>query len=202
MRNDRRVGAPQPLFYFGAMSPYSWFAAERIGALLPRARWQGVLAGAVFKANGRTSWGLTEARAAGIADCEERAARYGLGPIRWPPDWPTSDLTVARAMAHADRHGQLEPYALAAMRLCFLEGVDLGELDAVLEAARRAGLDADQLRQEIVGEEVKQELRAVTERALQAGVFGVPSIVIGEELYWGDDTLERAAATYRVLDGL
>jgi 2-hydroxychromene-2-carboxylate isomerase len=202
MRNDRPVGAPQPLFYFGAMSPYSWFAAERIGALLPQARWQGVLAGAVFKANGRTSWGLTEARADGIADCEERAARYGLGPIRWPQQWPTSDLTVARAMAHADRRGQLERYALAAMRLCFLEGVELDRLDAVLEAARRAGLDADRLREEIGGEEVNQELRAVTEQALQAGVFGVPSIVIGEELYWGDDTLERAAAAYRVLDGL
>jgi 2-hydroxychromene-2-carboxylate isomerase len=202
MRHDRPMGAPQPLFYFGAMSPYSWFAAERIEALLPEARWQGVLAGALFKANGRTSWGLTDARTAGIADCEERAAQHGLGPIRWPQQWPTSDLTVARAMVYADRHGQLEPYALAAMRLCFLEGVDLGGLDAVLEAARRAGIDADAMREGIAGEEIKQELRAVTDRALEAGVFGVPSIVIGEELYWGDDTLERAAVSYRVLDQL
>jgi 2-hydroxychromene-2-carboxylate isomerase len=184
------------------MSPYSWFAAERIGALLPQARWQGVLAGAVFKANGRTSWGLTDGRAAGIADCESRAAHYGLGPIRWPREWPTSDLTVARAMVYADSNGQLQRYALAAMRLCFLEGVDLGELDAVLEAARRAGLDAGELSEAIRGDAVKQELRAVTDRALAAGVFGVPTIVIGEELYWGDDTLERAVATHRVLDEL
>ncbi|MEA2215926.1 MAG: hypothetical protein QOK19_1487 [Solirubrobacteraceae bacterium] len=202
MRHDRPVGAPQPLFYFGAMSPYSWFAAERIGTLLPQARWQGVLAGAVFKANDRTSWGLTDGREAGIADCEARAARYRLGPIRWPEEWPTNDLAVARAMVYADRHGQLERYALAAMRLCFLEGVDLGELDAVLEAARRAGLDAEALREGIGGEDVKLELRAVTDRALQDGVFGVPSIVIGEELYWGDDSLERAATTHRVLDEL
>src|SRR5271170_6252478 len=125
MRHDRPVSAPQPLFYFGAMSPYSWFAAERIGALLPQARWQGVLAGAVFKANGRTSWGLTDARERGIADCEARAAAHGLGSIRWPDPWPTSDLTVARAMAYADSQGLLEPYALAAMRLSFLEGADL-----------------------------------------------------------------------------
>ncbi len=196
------VPAPQPLFYFGAMSPYSWFAAERIGALLPQARWQGVLAGAVFKANGRTSWGLTEAREEGLAECEKRAAEHGLGPIRWPDPWPTSDLHVARAMVYADGVGSLAEYALAAMRLSFREGVDLGEMEAVLEAARRAGLDPDALREAIGSESVKQELRAVTDRALELGVFGVPTIVIGEELYWGDDTLERAAAAYRVHAGL
>jgi 2-hydroxychromene-2-carboxylate isomerase len=191
------VPAPQPLFYFGAMSPYSWFAAERIGALLPEARWQGVLAGAVFKASGRTSWGLTEAREQGIADCEKRAAEHRLGPIRWPDPWPTSDLHVARAMVHADALGRLVPYALAAMRLSFLEGADLGVLDAVLEAAERAGLDPAAAREAIGGDAVKQELRAVTDRAISAGVFGVPTIAIGEELYWGDDTLERAADAYR-----
>jgi 2-hydroxychromene-2-carboxylate isomerase len=196
------VGAPQPLFYFGAMSPYSWFAAERIDALLPEARWRGVLAGGIFKANGRTSWGLTEARTRGIADCEARAREHGLGPIRWPRQWPTSDLSVARAMVYADRKGRLKPYALAAMRLSFLEGVDLGELDAVLEAAGRAGLDAPEMREAITSDEIKDGLRAVTDEALDAGVFGVPTVLVGEELYWGDDKLERAVASYRVLDRL
>jgi 2-hydroxychromene-2-carboxylate isomerase len=202
MRDDRIVGAPQPLFYFGAMSPYSWFAAERIGTLLPQARWHGLLAGAIFKANDRTSWGLTDARRRGIEDCEARAAAHGLGPIRWPDPWPTSDLLVARAMVHADRQERLEDYALAAMRLSFLEGVDLGRSDAVLEAARRAGLDAEAMHEAIGSEEVKQGLRAVTDEALRAGVFGVPTIVLGEELYWGDDTLERAVTSFHTQDRL
>ncbi len=198
MRHHRRVSAPQPLFYFGAMSPYSWFAAERIAGLLPDARWHGVLAGAIFKANGRTSWGLTEAREEGLADCERRAAEHGLGPIRWPEPWPTSDLLVARAMVWADGIGRLQPYALAAMRLSFLEGRDLGELGSVTEAARRSGLDPDELTDGIASEAVKAKLREVNDRALAVGVFGVPTVVIGEDLYWGDDTLERAATVYRV----
>jgi 2-hydroxychromene-2-carboxylate isomerase len=101
-------------------------------------------------------------------------------------------------MVYADSLGLLAPFALAAMRLAFLEGADLGELDAVLEAASRAGLDPAAGGKEIVGGKVKQGLREVTDRALADGVFGVPTIVIGEELYWGDDTLERAAAAYRV----
>lgn len=52
MREDARMAVR---FYFGAMSPYSWFAAERIGDLLPDAEWVPVFAGALFSANGRTS---------------------------------------------------------------------------------------------------------------------------------------------------
>jgi 2-hydroxychromene-2-carboxylate isomerase len=44
-------------FFFGAMSPYSWFAAERIDALVPDAEWRPVFAGGLFRAVGRTAWG-------------------------------------------------------------------------------------------------------------------------------------------------
>jgi 2-hydroxychromene-2-carboxylate isomerase len=44
--------SPALLFFFGPISPYSWFAAERIGALLPDADWRPVFAGGVFKAAG------------------------------------------------------------------------------------------------------------------------------------------------------
>ena len=197
MRDHLNMGAAPPRFFFGAMSPYSWFAAERIGRLLPEARWSGVLAGAVFKAHGRVSWGLTERRDAGLADCEERARSHRLGPIRWPDPWPTSDLLVARAMAHAEAEGGLPGFALAAMRLAFLEGADLGEREAVLEAGRRAGIQARRLDRALDAEEIKQRLRSRTDEALALGVFGVPTVAVEGRLYWGDDQLERAAAAAR-----
>jgi len=192
------MSSPQPRFFFGAMSPYSWFAAERIPRLLPGACWRGVLAGAIFKAHGRVSWGLTERRAAGIADCEARALAHGLGPIRWPDPWPTSDLLIARAMAHAEIEGVLEPFALAAMRLAFLEGADLGEREAVLEAGRRGGFERDELNRALDAPETKLRLRAVTEEALGLGVFGVPTVALAGGLHWGDDRLESAAEAERV----
>src|SRR5271166_77269 len=181
MRDDHRVQASPPRF-FGAMSPYSWLAAERIDGLLTHAQWQGVLAGAIFRANDRVSWGLSERRSAGIADCEARAAEHGLGPIRWPEPWPTSDLLVARAMAFAEARGALKPFALVAMRLAFLGGVDLGDLEAVLEAARLAGIDPHEMQGALADPVVKDALRSVTEEALALGVFGVPTVAIGDEL--------------------
>jgi 2-hydroxychromene-2-carboxylate isomerase len=212
------VSLTPPLFYFGAMSPYSWIAAERIDQLLPHARWRGVLAGVIFKEHGRTSWGLTEERAAGIAECEARAAKYGLGPIRWPLQWPTSDLTVGRAMAFLDRSTPsamtlplsggaaaeaeadqqvLKRFALAAMRLAFLEGADLSELDTVLEAGRRSGIEDAQMREALAAKAVKDALRAVNEEALSHDVFGVPTVLVADQLFWGDDRLEDAAAAAR-----
>jgi 2-hydroxychromene-2-carboxylate isomerase len=199
-----------PSFYFGAMSPYSWLSAERIQTLLPEARWRGVFAGAVFKANGRSSWGLGETRGDRMAECEARAEEYGLGTIRWPEPWPTSDLLIARAMTFASRTPGSSPasraagddellrrLALAAMRLAFLEGGDLGEADTVLEAADRAGLDRRELGEALVDPEIKQALRERTDEAIALGVFGVPTVALDGELYWGDDRLREAAAAHR-----
>jgi 2-hydroxychromene-2-carboxylate isomerase len=186
-----------PPFYFGAMSPYSWLAAERIEQVLPQARWRGVLAGVIFAAHGRTSWGLTERRAEGLAECEARADTYGLGAIRWPEQWPTSDLLAARGMLVAERRGLLRPFALEAMRMAFREGADLAEREVVLEAGRRALLDPAELEEGLADAEIKQELRELNDEALAAGVFGVPTVIVAGELFWGDDRLVEAALAYR-----
>jgi 2-hydroxychromene-2-carboxylate isomerase len=183
------------------MSPYSWIAAERIGGVLPQASWRPVLLLALFKEHKRTSWGLTDAREQSMAECEARAAARGLGAIRWPERWPTSDLLIARAMAYADMRGELQRFALCAMRLAFREGGDLAERDVVLEAARRAGLDPSDTDRALEDQAVKQALRDTTGDALAAGVFGVPSVVLGGEVFWGDDRLEDAARAFAAANG-
>ena len=190
----RGMGGLQVDFYFGAMSPYSWFSAERIGGLLPQARWRPLFLGGLFKAVGRESWGLTERRESEMAECERRATLYGLGPIRWPDPWPTMDLTVARAMIYAHGEGLLEPFSLAAMRLAFLEGGDLAERASVLEAGERAGIAAQELERALSEEDVKLALRAANDEAHARGVFGAPTVAVGTELFWGDDRLRDAAA--------
>src|SRR5687768_15145777 len=181
-------------FYFGAMSPYSWFAAERIDALLPDAEWRPVFAGGLFKAADRTSWGLTPDRERKLADCEERARRHGLGEIVWPDPWPTVDILAARAMVVADRHGALKPFALTLMRLAFKEGGELGDPDVIAAAAARTGLDPTSVLAAAQSSEIKDAVRAITAEATALGVIGVPTVIVGDELFWGDDRLEDAAA--------
>jgi 2-hydroxychromene-2-carboxylate isomerase len=185
-----------PDFYFAAMSPYSWLAAERIEQVLPQARWRPVTAAFVFKAAGRTSWGFTPERQSGMADCELRAEAYGVGPVRWPEPWPTNDLPIARAMTYAEERGALKQLALEAMRLAFRDGRDMAELDVVLEAGERAGIGSAELEAAVGDPRVKEALRAATDAAIARGVFGIPTVLVGEELFWGDDRLQDAAAAW------
>jgi 2-hydroxychromene-2-carboxylate isomerase len=191
MRHDRCVPV---VFFFGAMSPYSWLSAERIGAVIPHAQWQSVFLGGMFKSNGRRSWGIGDQRDAGMAECEARARAYGLGEIAWPDPWPTNDLVVARAMLLAQARGLLVPFALGAMRMAFKEGADLAQPGVVLEAGKRVGIAPEELADALVAPETKGALRVTTEQTLARGVFGVPTFAVAEQLFWGDDRMEEAAA--------
>jgi 2-hydroxychromene-2-carboxylate isomerase len=196
VRNDPGVSTDPPVFFFAAMSTYSWISAERIAAVLPSARWKPVTAAFIFKAAGRTPWGLTDRREAGIADCEERARRLGLGDISWPQPWPTSDIPVARAMTYADSIGRLRPYALSAMRLAFREGANLELVETLLEAARRCGIDERELASGIEDPAIKDRLRETTDEASALGVFGIPTVIVAGDLFWGDDRLDEAARAH------
>ena len=181
------------LFYFGAMSPYSWFAAERIGRLIPDAEWRPVFAGGLFRATGRSTWGLSDRRDAGIRDCEARARRHGLGPMTWPDGWPSSDLLIARALVVADQQGLLQPFALAAMSVQFRDGAPLDDPDVLQRTAGEVGLDGAGLIEATSTPAIKDSLRARNDEAVALGVFGVPTVVVDDQLFWGDDRLDEAA---------
>jgi 2-hydroxychromene-2-carboxylate isomerase len=180
--------------YFDLGSPYVYLAVERLDRFdFGEVTWRPVALGAVFKHTGRSSWGSSPRREAGMAEIEERARAYGLPPIRWPVGWPSNYLQANRACIVAEEEGRLGPFVRAALQVAFVDGADLGGADAVSEAARRIGLDPHLVTARVGEPEVKQRLREYTDDALAAGVTGVPTLRIGERLFWGDDQLETAA---------
>jgi 2-hydroxychromene-2-carboxylate isomerase len=158
--------------------------------------WQPVSLGALFKLAGRSSWSLgdPDRRLAGIAEVEARAEAYGLPPVSWPEPWPSNYLFAMRACTFAFMQGRGHEFTLAAFRAAFQLGHDLGLPERVLAVAAEVGLDPREVEQETGGPAVKTALRAATEDAHERGVFGVPTVAVGTELFWGDDRLEQAAA--------
>ncbi len=67
--------------------------------------------------------------------------------------------------------------------------------ERVREAAPDVGLDQKEVDEATRDPEIKLALREATDAAHALGVFGVPTIAIGKELFWGDDRLEEAAAS-------
>jgi len=193
---------PRVTFYFDLGSPYAYLAAQRLGALLPEpVEWQPILLGGLFKLAGRGSWALGDyrRRQAGMAEIERRARSYGLPPVRWPDPWPTNYLFAMRAALFASGAGRGREFAMRAFADAFQRGADLSIDALVLGAGRTVGIDARELELGSRDERIKRALRDATEAAHELGVIGVPSIAIDEEVFWGDDRLEDAAAHLRRL---
>jgi 2-hydroxychromene-2-carboxylate isomerase len=189
-----------PRFFVDVGSPYAWLAAERIaaGVLGEDVVWEPVLLGAIFAARGFGSWSLTEARAAGIEEVERRASAYGLGPVRWPEPWPGNMLLAMRAAVAADEAGFARAFLLAALRAGFVDGRDLSDPAAVQDAASTAGIDGEELLAAAATPAVKAALKERTDAAIALGVRGVPTVLVGDRAFWGDDRLDDAARALRI----
>jgi 2-hydroxychromene-2-carboxylate isomerase len=191
--------SPPATFYFDLGSPYAYLTAERISGLFAEAglaqpEWQPILLGGLFKHLGRDSWGNGPDRDEGIAEVERRAAAYGLPPLSWPEPWPGNTLGAMRAATFAKQTGRTVSFALAAFRQAFAAGRDLSEADNVLIAAAACEIHPRALLKAVETEVVKSALREATDRAAEKGVIGVPSLVVGDEVFWGDDRVEEAVA--------
>ncbi|HEX3392418.1 MAG TPA: 2-hydroxychromene-2-carboxylate isomerase [Solirubrobacteraceae bacterium] len=183
-------------FYFDLGSPYAYLTAARIDAALEEpVDWQPISLGALFKLAHRSSWSLgdSQRREDGMAEVERRARAYGLPPLCWPQPWPGNYLMAMRAATYAQRMGRLREFAGSAFRGGFEHGHDLSIRANVLAAASDAGLDPGEVELAVGDPEIKLALREATDAAHRLGVFGVPTLAVAGELFWGDDRLEEAA---------
>lgn len=196
--------ADRALFVYDLGSPYAYLAAERVNSAFAQAgvetpEWQPVLLGGLFKQFGRSSWGMGPDRDEGMRECERRALAYGLPPIVWPEPWPSDYLYAMRVATFAKDLGKTVSFSLAAFRQAFAAGRDLSEPDNVLVAAAAAEMHPRAIQAAVGRAAIKDRLREATDAAAQRGVRGVPSIVIGEQVFWGDDELDAAVAAARLV---
>jgi len=187
-----------PVFYFDLGSPYAYLTAERISGLftdaeLEQPEWQPILLGGLFARFGRDSWANGPDREAGLHEVERRAQAYALPPIRWPDPFPGNMLTAMRTATFAKEIGRTVSFSLAAFRQAFAAGRDLSDPDNVFIAAASSELHPRSLQTAIAREAIKSRLREATDRAGDLGVVGVPAVVVGDQVFWGDDRLEEAA---------
>jgi 2-hydroxychromene-2-carboxylate isomerase len=191
------LSAGRATFYFDLGSPYAYLTAERISGVftdaeLEQPEWQPILLGGLFQKFGRGSWANGPGRADGIAEVERRAAAQGLPPLVWPDPWPGNYLFAMRVATFAKQTGRTVSFALAGFRQAFAGGRDLGEPENVLIAGAACELHPRAMLKAAETKTVKDGLREATDKAAALGVIGVPSLVVGEEVFWGDDRLEEA----------
>lgn len=115
-----------------------------------------------------------------------RARRLGL-PLRMPPAHPFNPLAALRLIIAAGSNSRA---AGTVLRAVFGEGRDVSDPAVIAELATQLGVaDAPAT---LADPAIKQRLRDNTQWALSRGVFGVPTLLIGEEIFWGHDAIDMA----------
>ncbi|MFT3728945.1 MAG: 2-hydroxychromene-2-carboxylate isomerase [Terricaulis sp.] len=191
------MSTPTITFWFEFASTYSYPAAMRVAQVAKEkgvvVEWRPLLLGPIFAAQGwkDSPFNLYPVKGKYMErDLERICAALDL-PFGLPQPFPQNSLLCARIAAAVE--GPLrERFAQAVYQLEFGEGRTISDPLVAAEALRRAGLDVA-LVEKAQTDEVKQALRANTEEAQAAGVFGAPTFVTKDgEIFWGNDRLEDA----------
>jgi 2-hydroxychromene-2-carboxylate isomerase len=99
---------------------------------------------------------------------------------------------LLRAALVALEEGRFREFHYPAFRARWAEARDVAAAEVVAELLRGAGLDPERGLARARSEEIRARLEAQTRRAVEAGVFGVPTLLVGERLFWGNDRFELA----------
>lgn len=109
-----------------------------------------------------------------------------------PPPITTDPTPAGVVSLLAEEKGCLRDYVLEATHAEWGEGRDIGQQDILCAAAARAGLDAAEVAAALEDPARRQVLEDNWREAQSLGVIGVPTFVIGEQIFWGNDRIDFA----------
>jgi 2-hydroxychromene-2-carboxylate isomerase len=126
--------------------------------------------------------------------CQWLAGQEGI-PFRFPPAHPFRSLASLRLIAALDNS---EMAITTVFDAIFMEGLDLADTRVLAGIGQRLGID--DVPALITAKEAAARLRANTEAAIAQGVFGVPTLAVRGQLFWGFDALPMARHYLRAPD--
>jgi 2-hydroxychromene-2-carboxylate isomerase len=183
-------------FYFDLGSPATYLAYTQLPKICERAGSQltyiPILLGGVFKATGNASPATVPSKGRYMfQDLDRYARRYGV-PLKFNPHFPINTLMLMRAVTGMQlRH----PERFAAFIDClfkalWVDGRSLDEPATVAAVLTENGFDPNEVLALTADEQVKAVLKDNTEKAVQRGVFGAPSMFVDNQLFFGQDRLD------------
>lgn len=191
------MARPTLEFWFDFASTYSYLSALRLPALAAAAgvavRWRPVLLGPIFKAQGWNTSPFNIYAAKGVymwRDMARLCDTLGL-TLQRPDPFPQNSLLAARAALAARDTPDAAAFCQNVFLAEFDAAQDISDPDVIAACLAAAGLPPGLLHQASTNK-TKHTLRLENEEAVRRGIFGAPSFLVENELFWGDDRMEEA----------
>ncbi|MBM0108331.1 2-hydroxychromene-2-carboxylate isomerase [Steroidobacter sp. S1-65] len=185
-------------FWFEFASTYSYPAAMRIQSLAAArgvtVAWRSFLLGPIFQQQGWNDSPFNVFPVKGRymwRDMERICEGLDLS-LRRPTRFPRNGLLAARVVcSHADEPW-IPDFVRGVYSANFAEDAEISDPAVISRCLETVGQDAAAILAAAQMPASKQKLKAQTAEAMERGIFGAPSFLVGSELFWGNDRLEQA----------
>jgi 2-hydroxychromene-2-carboxylate isomerase len=182
-------------FYYDFGSPNAYIVDQ----LLPdiaighsaTIRYHPVLLGGLFKATGNQSPALAGVKGKMAylrREIDRFVARHEV-PFTFNPHFPIHSVALMRGAIFAQAKPWQATYRAAMFRHCWVEGTDMSDPKVILDVLHAEGLPAEDIVTAVKRPDIKAALFAITDSAVGRGVFGLPTMFVGPEMYFGKDSL-------------
>ncbi len=185
-------------FYYGLGSRYSYLAATQIDRIEAATKcqfeWLPLHSGELIRRANRGQSPFDGDARSGQYDWTYRQrdaeawARYYEVPYKEPVAFRVDPSDLAKACWAADVEGQLKAMSRRIFRAVFVESLVISR-DVLGELASEVGLVRSELIAALDAPDVVAKHEAVLDRAIQDGAFGVPTSIVAEQVFWGNDRL-------------
>ncbi len=185
-------------FIFDFGSPNAYLSAKvlpgiagRTGATVRRVP---CLLGGIFKATNNASpmvafGGVKGKLAYEGLETRRFVQKHGLTAFKSNPHFPVNTLTIMRGLVAARRAGVEDAYVDVVLAAMWENAEKMDDPEVIARVLNAGGLDGAALLAATQDPEVKAELVANTEAAVERGVFGIPTFFVGDEMFFGKDRL-------------
>jgi len=183
-------------FYFDVGSPAAYLAWTQMPALCAgagaRLEYRPMLLGGVFQATGNQSPMNIPAKAAYMdVDLPRFARRYGV-PFLLNPHFPINTLQLMRGVIGMQMRqpARFEAFLGAVFTALWVQGANLNDPAVTAATLVEAGFDPAEVFALVNDADIKAALKANTEEAVARGVFGAPTVFVGDAMFFGQDRLD------------
>jgi len=192
------VAAVKVEFHFDFGSPNAYLAELALPEIEKRTgvkfNYVPVLLGGVYTATGNMSpadslRGIKNKPEYNALETTRFLRRHNITKFTPNPFFPVNTLSLMRGVVAAEFEGLFESYFRAAYHHMWVEPKKMDDPQVFREAFLSSGLDIDRIIVRAQQDDVKKKLIENTTRAVERGSFGSPTFFVGDEIYFGKDSL-------------
>ena len=185
-------------FYFDFASPNAYLSHQVVPGIEERTgtkfNYIPVLLGGIFKATNNKPpmeafFGILNKNEYQSVEMKRFQERHGIDKFKMNPHFPVMSLQIIRGAVGAKQDGYLDKYIDEVLKHMWEEPKKMDDPEVIKEAFTESGFDADRLMNQMQDPEIKAQLIENTEKAVKRGTFGIPTFFVGDDIFFGKDTL-------------